>query len=448
MNAPQIERPVDRLIRAFLDDRAETLALNAVSADEMAARLHPIVTRRRGSGLPTTTFDWARLTRIPIVAAIVAGLLVTGGVLILTGITDRRVASPTVAPSASWIPSPTAATLAFIPQALQGPWVGGTRSFADLPSASGTLLTFTDRNLAMSPMGPEQEPAQFLTSASGSADGALRLSISSSCDAGAVGDYTWSLSSGGRRLTIRAVTDACATRLAAITGDWDRVGCKNPQNQCLGDLEPGTYASQNIAPHLKPGGTSSPIYAAVTYTVPHGWANAADFPGSFSLVPSSDYALYSEDGPPKGGTHEIALYAALAASDQNAECSAAERTDVPRNVDGLIQFIGSLRSVSSSRPRPITIDGRNGRWVDVRIAPDWTGTCPDETVPTVQLFRHSEGGPFTWNLALRGDARMRLIVLDAGQGDVVLFAVVSDDPDRFDDLAAQSMPIIESFQFK
>jgi len=447
MNAPQIERPVDRLIRAFLDDRAETAALNAISADEMAARLHPIVTRRWG-GLPTTTFYRARLTRIPIVAAVVASLVVTGGVLILTRMTDRRVASPTVAPSATWSPSPTVATLTFIPQALRGPWVGGTRSFTDLPSASGTLLTFTESTLAMKHLGPEQEPAQFLTSASGLADGALRLTISSSCDAGALGDYTWSLSSGGNRLTIRAVSDPCATRLAAITGDWDRVACKNPENQCLGDLEPGTYASQNIAPHLKPGGTSSPIYAAVTYTVPDGWANAADFPGSFSLAPSSDYAHYSEDGPPKGGTHEIALYAALAASDQNAECSAAERTDVPRSVNGMIQFIGSLRSVSSSRPRPITIDGRNGRWVDVRIAPDWTGTCPDETVPTVQLFRHSEGGPFTWNLALRGDARMRLIVLDVGQGDVVLIAVVSDDPDRFDDLAAQSMPIIESIHFK
>ncbi len=301
MNGPQSEQPVDRLIRAFLDERAETVALSAVSADEMAARVDPIVTVR-WTGLRTPAAHWARLTRLPIVAAVVAGLVVTGGVLVLKGIADQRVASPTVAPSVTLSPSPSAAALAILPEALGGPWVGGTRSFTDLPSASGTLLTFTDVNLAMSPLGPEQEPAQFLTSASGTADGGLRLTISSSCDGGTVGDYTWSLSSGGGRLTIRAVSDACATRLAAITGDWYRVGCKDPRSPCLGDLEPGTYASQIIAPHLKPGETSSPTYAAVTYTVPDGWANAADFPGSFSLARSSDYTHYSEDGPPKGGT--------------------------------------------------------------------------------------------------------------------------------------------------
>ena len=51
---------------------------------------------------------------------------------------------------------------------------------------------------------------------------------------------------------------------------------------------------------------------------------------------------------------------------------------------------------------------------------------------------------------MRGDARMRLIVLDVEQGDVVLIAIVSDDPDRFDALAAPrclsacALPILSS----
>jgi len=229
-------------------------------------------------------------------------------------------------------------------------------------------------------------------------------------------------------------------------GDWFKVGCKNPQALCLGGLEPGTYASQNLAPRLKPGETWSPTYGAMTYTVPDGWANATDWVGSFSLVPASDYTLYSEDGPPQGRTHEIAVYARPGASDQTGECSGAERTDVPRTVAGLIGFVDGLRSVSASPPHRITIDGRDGRWIDVRIAPGWTGRCPGDTVPVVQLFRNP-GAPALWSLELRGDARMRLVVLDVGRSDVVLIAVVSADPDRFDDLAAQSMSIIESIHF-
>jgi hypothetical protein len=383
-------------------------------------------------------FRWARLTRLPLVAIVVVGLIVIAGVLVLTG-RDQRITSPS--------PSPTGSAPDVVPGALRAPWVGAPRSLTDVPSASGTLLTFTDSTLAMTHLGPEQEPAQFLTSASGTADGSLRLTISGRCEGGAVGDYTWSLSIGGGRLTITAVSDPCAARRAAVTGDWFKVGCKNPQALCLGDLESGTYASQNLAPHLKPGETWSPTYGAITYTVPDGWANATDWVGSFSLVPSSDYTLYSEDGPPKGRTHEIALYARPVAKDQNGECSGVERTDIPRTVAGLIGFVDGLQSVSANPPEPITIDGRHGRWIDVRIAPGWTGTCPGETVPIVQLFRDS-GAPSMWDLGLRGDARMRLIVLDVEQGDVVLIAVVSDDPDRFDNLAAQSMSIIESFHFK
>jgi hypothetical protein len=445
VSEPQTEQRFDRLIRAFLNERAETAALSAVSADAMAARLGPIVTRR-WAGLRTPSFRWVRLARLPIVAMVMVVLIVVGGLLILSRLSDQRVATPTTGPSASHSPSPTPATPAAVPEILRGPWVGAPSSLPGSPPDAGTILNVTDATIQIV-LPPDRPGEVILTTASGTAGGALRLTISFSCEGGVVGEYTWSLSPAGRRLTITPVSDACAGRRDAITGEFYKVGCRNPQANCLGDLDAGTYGSLWFTPHFKPGETWSPIYAALTYTVPDGWANAADWTYSYLLAPSSDYALYSEEGPPTGGRHEIAIYPQPDASEQDAECSAAVRPDVPRTVDGMIEFIGGLRSVSSSTPKSITIDDRDGRWVDVRIAPGWTGTCPGDTVPAVQLFRRATV-PIPWNLGLRGEARMRLIFLDLGQGDVVLIAVVSDDPVRFDDLVAQSMPIIESFDFK
>ena len=88
--------------------------------------------------------------------------------------------------------------------------------------------------------------------------------------------YYWSVSGDGRTLTIGAQADTCAARLAAVPGTWYLDGCKDTQNfrATLGDVAAGTYESQYIAPRLKTTNTWHPVYAAVTYRVPDGWANS------------------------------------------------------------------------------------------------------------------------------------------------------------------------------
>ncbi len=59
---------------------------------------------------------------------------------------------------------------------------------------------------------------------------------------------------------------------------------------------------------------------------------------------------------------------------------------------------------------------------------------------------HSPLRQWTWGTG--ANEQQRYIFLDLGDGDVVMIVIDSSYPDRFDDLVAQAMPIIESFTFK
>ncbi len=121
------------------------------------------------------------------------------------------------------------------------------------------------------------------------------------CTVGDVGKYAWTGSAGGTRLTVTLVSDDCAARRSALPGDWQRVGCKDTTDGCFGDLvEAGTYPSQYFRPRLVDSGSWQPQWGALTYTVPAGWANSADWPNSFILTPSDAYALRGPMDPPKG----------------------------------------------------------------------------------------------------------------------------------------------------
>ena len=60
----------------------------------------------------------------------------------------------------------------------------------------------------------------------------------------------------------------------------------------------------------------------------------------------------------------------------------------------------------------------------------------------------ASGGADGWGWGIAGLERQRLILLDLGDGHTVIIGIDSTYPDRFDDLVAQAMPIVESFRFK
>jgi hypothetical protein len=121
-------------------------------------------------------------------------------------------------------------------------------------------------------------------------------------------------------------------------------------------------------------------------------------------------------------------------------------TSVPRTVDGLVGWIRALPSLDAGAPSEITIHGLHGRWLDVGLSPSWKTSCPGETQPVALVL--TEAGNAGDTFAIVGRARVRLIFLDLGAGDILMVNVLSADPARFDSLVAQAMPIIDSFIFE
>lgn len=395
------------------------------------------------------------MSRLPIVATVVAALVVViGGGVFLSRYGPGFVGGPSPSPSAS--ASPVASAADAPPVTLQTTWVGAPRTIAGLIpthryrfdlSATHLSFPFDDRTIA----------PQFLSTVSTPAAGQLKLIAlgdSAGCKAGDAGIYSWSLSPGGVHLTLNAVSDTCPSRLAALIGDWVRVACTDVADGCYGDLEAGTFASQYFTPKLPLGGTWNPDFGAMTYTVPAGWSNSADWPTTFSLTPTADYALETKDGPPPGVFHGIFLFANPAATIQNPTCANQEQSTVPKTVDGLIGWIRGRSSLVSTAPTPITIDGHTGAWLDLKRAPDWTGTCPDPAnprafqSPTAVYLSEAGNDAQGWGLGVVGAEQQRLVILDLGAGKTVAIAIDSTYPDRYDDLVAKAMPIVESFTFK
>lgn len=97
----------------------------------------------------------------------------------------------------------------------------------------------------------------------------------------------------------------------------------------------------------------------------------------------------------------------------------------------------------------ITVDGHPAKWIDIKIAPGWTKTCPDSGgTPTAVFLAHPANGLSGYSLGLSGTEQDRMIFVDLGGGNVVLIAVDSSDPSHFNELDAQAMPIISTFAFK
>jgi hypothetical protein len=443
------ERDFDRLVGAWLDlmpdevpDRTIAAVLQAVDATPQMRRPFRRLMRR----FPT-------MNRLPVVATMAAALVlaVGGGLLLLKpgGIGNQTpTASPSIAPSPSISPRPS---VSLVPDALRARWMGSERPVPPIVATSGTILTFNDDGTFFITPANLNTNHYLRSSASPTGDGQFRLESlvlgDGGCTVGDVGLYRWSVSPSGRILTVTADSDTCSTRLAAVPGVWWLEACKNTETNCLGDLDAGTYKSQYIIPRLDlTTDWVAPDFGAVTYTVPDGWANSADFPDRFTLTPSADFALEGQVG--EETTQGIEVSVQPVANEQNADCKSAELKSVPRTATGLIQWIRGLPSLTSSAPTAITVDGHRGQWVDVRVNRSWKTSCGSDTVP-IAAFLTMAGQPSDADvLAIVAGVRFRLVLLDLGGGDLVLINVYSPDTARFDDLVQQAMPIIQSFKFE
>jgi|GEM_PF-1866819 len=443
------ERDFDRIARAWLDLGPDEAPDRVIAAVLQAAETTPQA--RRPFRWPNRRFF--PMTRLPIVATVVAALVVViGGGLFLTrsnGPSGVGVPSPTPTASPSSAPSnaPAAsasASLTPVPASLSYTWIGPKRAIPGMPTPdryrfqlSGTTLDFPNDEFTQSVLKSTATP---------SAPDEVRLVSSDAtagCTIGDEGRYRWSLSPAGVKLTLTSISDACATRAAALAGDWTRVACKDTTDGCYGDLEAGTFSSQYLDPRIHAGDAWHPNFGAITYTVPAGWSNSSDWPKTFTLTPTANYGTEAA-----GQFHELDVYGTPAANLQEPSCANNEQTSVKQTVDGLIGWVRSRPSLVVTAPKPITIDGHTGQWVDVKIAPSWTGTCPDATGMTAVFLVEAGSGADGYSWGISPGEQERLIFLDLGSSDVVLLGIDSTHADRWDELVAQGMPILQSLKFK
>jgi hypothetical protein len=365
--------------------------------------------------------------------AVLAGIALIGG-------------GSTIPVSAS--PSPTAAsgTDSPLPTTLVGHWSGGDRSIAGLEPGAGVRLTFDETGFAFSQINRAADTLAEGAASASDAGAFLVRAVNSDmgCTVGQEGRYGFDLSSSGRTLTIAADVEACAAREAAFVGTWQVDACPNPDGICLGALDPGEHASHAFDPFVPIGGVWRPRYAAFTYTVPEGWANADDWPTTYSLLPRREFDTYDPSTCGRICPDAITLLAHASAAEQGNTCLAQAEPGVGRTAADLVDWLTSLQGLDASTEQ-VTVDGVRVTAVDISVADDWTGTCPETPEPIVGLPLLTEVGGWHWAI-FAGD-RYRIIPLDLADGATVVIAIDTRDAATFDAFVTEAMPVVESFAF-
>jgi hypothetical protein len=428
-----VEDDFDRISRAWLDLMPDEAPDRAVDAVLRAVATTPQVRRWRPA-------SWRPNPMNKLAYAVVAAALVVavGGALLLIRPGPEGGSGTIPTPSASPITSSAPSSPGIIPTELQARWMGGTNDLIQPGAGSSILLDGDSLELSQSAGNNYTNLAAQLSFSNA---GLIHLESSGPgpCDPETGGDYDWGLSPSTRVLRLTPIEDRCTQRADALAGTWWRMECPTVEDNCLGPVDAGTYKSQFIAPHVDQGGEWAPVFGALTYTVPDGWANASDWPESFELVPASEMPPIDD----ADRTGVIDIFTHPTAMTQDRPCSDQVESGVGRTADELATWIGTVPGLVTTEPTPITIDGRSGQQLDISIDPSWTGLCNENDPDKTPIVTYLNPG-----LAVRGNEMTRLILLDLGEGDTVVIGMWIRDQAAFDSFIPEAMPVIESFQFE
>jgi hypothetical protein len=371
-------------------------------------------------------------------AAAAAIIVVVGaaGALFLTrspgvGVTPSPQPTVTASPAASSSP---------LPATLMSTWVGATRTVPQItPPIQRSVLKLNATRLSFLGGG---DPLLF-SSANLASENTIAFKLNAAgfgCNAGDVGTYTFALSGktgAGGLLSLDAVNDPCAARVAAISGDWIRTACTDVNGWCLGNLEAGDYQSLWLNPWVVPSAWVSRI-GALTYTVPAGWRNPEDCDGCFMLD--------QQAGPANTG---IYIWDDVVAHSQADRCSEKAEPGVGRTAAALTEWLHGLPGLDTTTPEPVTIGGLSGFMIDLAVAPSWTATCPYADPPGRPLVSTfvdaTPGGGFDWNIQSAG--LTRVIALDIGDGRALVIDIEAQTKADYDALLPEAMQVVQSFQF-
>lgn len=283
-----------------------------------------------------------------------------------------------------------------------------------------------------------------------SAEGQVRLTSANTtggCHVGDEGVYDWTTTADGAGLTMTTVSETCSSRAEAVVGHWVRAACK--EFGCLGNLDAGTHQTAFFEPlgdRTAFTGSWRMQYGSMSYTVPRGWANTVDDPNFYNLVPEDEYAKAVPDATRYPG---VILLPDVNVAAQDEACSPKVEPGVGPSAGEMAARIARIPSLEVGPATPITVAGRSGTMLDVALTDGWSRFCVvDGGVPVLRQGGEATDGIGGWDRRMTAVDRWRLILVDVAKGRTM--AILIDDasvPSRFDDLVAQAMPIVTSFEF-
>jgi hypothetical protein len=197
--------------------------------------------------------------------------------------------------------------------------------------------------------------------------------------------------------------------------------CPPGGGTCIGSLTPGPHSSISFKP-------------TIGYTTPPGWRNDADLPGHFHLRP---------EGFDRGG---IYVFRDPRIASQDETCQRTADPTPGSSVTELVTWMTGREGLRTTQPLPVTLGGLRGQMLEVSLEPDWTFSCPfADGIPTIPLIVSEQAGLY-W--AVAGTERLRLYLLQLPDGGTVVVDIDAFYGPDYPELLAESLPIVESFEFR
>jgi len=200
----------------------------------------------------------------------------------------------------------------------------------------------------------------------------------------------------------------------------------------LGSKQDSNVSITSPTTSVPPPGTigdSGRFREPFTYTLPLGWSFDSADPGWMSL------------NPPPAMERGTSFYVFSNMRATLPDCSDQPNQSVGSSSEAMTRWFSRHPALDATSPRPITLPGASGGWVDFKLAAGWDqSTCP-HGLPLI-MNPHGESWGFEHNTDM-----MRFYVLDLPDGNTVTIVVDVRHASNFQDVIGQVAPVVESFDF-